>query len=153
MSDKEEIHIAYINKYGRYKTNPDTRETLIAKYRKNIACNTWYINNAYYSVYGFTNGKAGQENKYELPPPLDTTLFFGDILIIKTESNVSELNLKQIEVLDVITKKEWNTVYEEMFGGFEDLCSEDTEISEDDSEMNEYEQTKEGYAKDGFVVD
>jgi hypothetical protein len=28
-------------------------------------------------VYGKTNGRAGQENKYEFPPPIDTTLFFG----------------------------------------------------------------------------
>ena len=29
------------------------------------------------SLYGKTTGKANQENKYELPPPLDSTLFFG----------------------------------------------------------------------------
>ena len=29
-------------------------------------------------VYGKTTGRAGQENKYEFPPPIDKTLFFGN---------------------------------------------------------------------------
>ena len=152
MSEKEEIYIAYINKYGRYKTNPDMKETTVAKYRKNTACHTWCVNDAYYRVYGFVNGKAGQENQYELPPPIDDTLFFGDILIVKTVSDTNDLNLKKVEIMNTIPKEEWYSVYEELFGGFEDIGSEESE-SEEDSEMDEYELTKEGYAKDGFVVD
>ena len=34
------------------------------------------------SVYGKTDGKANMENKYDFPPPIDNTLFFGSCIII-----------------------------------------------------------------------
>ena len=42
------------------------------------------VKNKTYSieVYGKTDGKANQENKYEFPPPIDNTLFFGSCLIV-----------------------------------------------------------------------
>uniref|UniRef100_A0A6C0E888 Uncharacterized protein n=1 Tax=viral metagenome TaxID=1070528 RepID=A0A6C0E888_9ZZZZ len=94
------------------------------------------------SVYGKTNGRANQENKYEFPPPIDNTLFFGSCIIIN----------KNAENPISITSKEWDKIYDHLYGGFEDLGEEDSEDDESD-EDDDIPRTKSGYAKDGFVVD
>lgn len=94
------------------------------------------------SIYGKTTGRAGQENKYEFPPPIDNTLFFGACVLVN-KVNGQATN---------ITKAEWQTVYEHLYGGFEDIGDDDSEISEDDEE-EDVPRTKEGYVKDDFVVD
>lgn len=94
-------------------------------------------------VYGKTKGQANQENKYEFPPPIDNTLFFGSCIIM----NYSDNKPKDI------TLPEWETIYEHLFGGFEDIKEEDTEDEEDMDEDEDLPTTKYGYVKDGFVVD
>jgi hypothetical protein len=94
------------------------------------------------SVFGKTNGRAGQENKYEFPPPIDNTLLFGSCVIV---------NKKNGEPSN-ITKDEWTSVYHHLYGGFEDIGSEDSEDEETD-EDDDRPRTKEGYVKDGFIVD
>ena len=92
------------------------------------------------SLYGKTSGKAGQENKYDFPPPVDKVLFFGSCVLVS-----DKIALK---------KTEWEAYYEELFGGFEDIGDEDSEVSEDDDDESEgLPRTKAGYVKDGFVVD
>ena len=93
------------------------------------------------SVYGKTNGRANSENKYEFPPPIDNTLFFGNCVIVNKHNNVPIS----------ITCDEWDDIYEYLYGGFEDLGDEDSEEDEDDDEGVPL--TKQGYAKDGFIVD
>ena len=95
------------------------------------------------SVYGKTTGRAGQENKFEFPPPIDNTLFFGNCVL----TNQNDKN----EIQD-LSKVEWDAIYEELYGGFEDIGSEDSE-EDDDSEENDLPRTKDGYVKDGFVID
>jgi len=95
------------------------------------------------SVFGKTTGRAGQENKYEFPPPIDNTLFFGSCVLVNKTVNSTATNL---------TKVEWNSVYEFLYGGFEDIGEEDSEISEDDV-SEDVPRTKEGYVKDDFIVD
>lgn len=98
------------------------------------------------SVYGKTTGKANQENKYEFPPPIDNTLFFGNCVVVKKmESNPDK-------VVD-LTESNWNTIYETLYGGFEDLGDEDSEDDDDDDSDDDVPRTKTGYVKDGFVVD
>jgi len=94
------------------------------------------------SVFGKTNGRAGQENKYEFPPPIDSVLFFGSCILVNKVNNKAA-NL---------TKSEWTKIYEHLYGGFEDLGDEDSELSEDDVD-DDVPRTKEGYVKDDFVVD
>ena len=93
------------------------------------------------SVYGKTNGRAGQENKYEFPPPVDNTLFFGNCIL------VNQLEGQEVSSL---SKVEWQGIYEHLYGGFEDIGSEDSEEEEEDDNLPH---TKNGYVKDGFVVD
>ena len=92
------------------------------------------------SVYAKTDGRANTENKYDFPPPIDNTLFFGSCIIIN----------KNAEIPTSITSKEWDKIYDHLYGGFEDLGEEDSEEEESDDDVVK---TKTGYAKDGFVVD
>ena len=90
------------------------------------------------SVYGKDNGRAGMENKYDLPPPVDNILFFGKIALVHDKEDLT------IEL--------WNKIYEHLFGGFFDLEQEE-ELSDD--ELEEYPdemKTKSGYLKDDFIV-
>jgi hypothetical protein len=92
------------------------------------------------SLYGKTDGKANQENKYDFPPPVDNTLFFGSCILVNKNEDGEAIN---------VSESEWEQVYEKLFGGFEDIGEEDSDEDEDDFEGPT---TKEGYAKDGFVV-
>jgi hypothetical protein len=94
------------------------------------------------SLFGKTDGRAGQENKYEFPPPVDNVLFFGTCILVN----------KKDGVIDNITKEEWLKVYDHLYGGFDDIGDDDSELSEDDMGDN-VPRTKEGYVKDDFVVD
>ena len=77
-------------------------------------------------LYGCIEGKAGCENKHDLPPPLDNSLFFNDMYIIKYSNN---------KVVDLLLD-EYNMFYEDSFGGFEDI-----DMSEDDEESTLSEHT------------
>lgn len=98
------------------------------------------------SVYSRDEGKANTENKYDMPPPIDNDLYFGNFAIINKN--------KQGE-LDSLSVKDWNKIYESLFGGFENLDEFDDEDEEDELEdLPASLKTKVGgYLKDGFVVD
>lgn len=92
-------------------------------------------------------GKAGSENKYELPPPIDQALYFGNIAIAAFDIDDEFIDL---------TEDTWNKVYEHLFGGFEDINSPESEADYSEDELESVpaeEKTKDGYLKDGFVVD
>ena len=93
-------------------------------------------------LYAKVKGRAGQENKYDFPPPVDKNLFFGNCLLV----NVCDDNFAQD-----LKESEWEKIYEHLFGGFEDIGSEDSEESEDSDD--DLPRTKSGYVKDGFIVD
>jgi len=102
-------------------------------------------------LYGKTEGKANTENKYDFPPPVDSTLFFGNcVLVAHVKKDNSEYTLTNLTI------ELWNKIYEKLFGGFEDLA---VTCAEDENEVDELEgvpaekKTKHGYLKDGFVVD
>jgi len=120
-------------------------------------------------VYGKTDGRANSENKYDFPPPIDTKLFFGSCAIIayvkennddkdkkgkkyKKNQMMNETNKTYID----LSLETWKKIYEKLFGGFEDLSAT---AEEDENEIDELanvpkeKKTKQGYLKDGFVVD
>ena len=103
------------------------------------------------SVFSRDSGKANTENKYDLPPPVDTTLYFGNLALVAHSEAVCDNN----NFVD-LTSKDWNIIYEKLLGGFEDLNAtaeqDELETDELDSVPSEYK-TKGGYLKDGFVVD
>ena len=100
------------------------------------------VNDDEFIIYGKKDGKANHENKYDLPPPIDSALYFGTLCIFKKYEN---------QVVS-ISQKEWESAYEKLFGGFEDIDSKDEERSEDSEVYSDEDYTNEGYVKDGFVV-
>jgi hypothetical protein len=101
----------------------------------------------YVDIWAKTDGRAGQENKYELPPPVDEQLFFGNMALVARIDKENAINM---------TIELWNKIYEALFGGFEDLAAT---AAEDENEVDELDsipaskKTSNGYLKDGFVVD
>lgn len=143
-SSIKELKIENLYKKCGFKT--------IDNFQNNIEWKVKIENVIYYiNVYGKTSGKANCENKYDFPPPIDNTLFFGNCIIIASVK--SDKGIKEYVDLSL---KLWNSIYEKLFGGFEDLSAT---IKEDEEEVDELEQvpkekkTKDGYLKDGFVVD
>ena len=94
------------------------------------------------SVYAKNNGRALNENKYELPPPIDTNLYFGDMAITCYDKKLNQY-------ID-FTKSKWLQIYNHLMGGFEDITQTD---DEEEDMYDSDELTSEGYLKDGFVVD
>jgi hypothetical protein len=103
------------------------------------------------ALFAKTEGKANTENKYDFPPPVDTTLFFGSCVIVSSikkddgSFGIVSLSLEQ-----------WDKMYEKLFGGFEDLTATYLEDEAEEDELDNIpasKKTKQGYLKDGFVVD
>ncbi len=103
-------------------------------------------------VYGKTDGRANSENKYDFPPPIDKTLFFGNCAIIAKIKNKNKT-----ENLTNLSLELWEKIYEKLFGGFDNLalCAVEDEDEEDELDnIPKHKKTKQGgYLKDGFVVD
>ena len=102
-------------------------------------------------VFAKSEGRANSENKYDFPPPIDTKLFYGSCAIVgqvkKDDGSKCYVNLSLAL---------WNKIYEKLFGGFEDLAATAKEDEEEEDELANVpkeKKTKQGYLKDGFVVD
>jgi len=94
-------------------------------------------------LYAKTNGRANSENKYEFPPPVDTDLYFGTVALIAFSGDD--------EILDLYSET-WAKAYEDLYGGFEELGSDDSDETDELEDVPDEMKTKEGYLKDGFVV-
>jgi hypothetical protein len=103
----------------------------------------WEFDDVDIHMYGKLSGRANFENKYDFPPPIDELLFFGSCGIVATDKMMNPIDL---------SVKQWHNIYEELFGGFEDLGSETS--SEDELEnIPDEMKTDDGYLKDDFVVE
>jgi len=57
-------------------------------------------------LYGKTEGKANTENKYDFPPPVDSTLFFGNCaLVAQVKKDNSEYCVTNLTI------ELWNKIY------------------------------------------
>ena len=150
-------HIVLIEKNGTLKQSiakEVSRDTLYKKcgYKKPDGFEkrtTWNVKvnkeKVTVELWAKDEGKAGMENKYELPPPNDETLFFGTYAVIRTDENGDIISL---------TADMWSKVYDTLFGGFDDVEEDDDEESEDEMEnVSKSRKTKSGYLKDDFVAD
>jgi len=121
-------------------------------FNKQVEWNVKYDGKKYFiQVFAKADGRANSENKYDFPPPIDTKLFYGSCAIIaqvkKDDGSKAYSNL---------TLQIWNKIYEKLFGGFEDLAATAKEDEEEEDELENVpkeKKTKQGYLKDGFVVD
>ena len=160
MSQSQNITIIIVEKSGSLKALnvKDFNENNLFKkcgfkkmedFEKHTEWSISYDGNDYIiNVYGKTKGRANNENKYDFPPPIDNTIFFGSCCIVLKKKNTDiHLNL----TLDI-----WEKIYELLFGGFEDL---DATKHGDKSDIDvlkfvsDDKLTVDGYLKDGFVVD
>lgn len=98
----------------------------IRKTKPASALGTYKYKGATLTLWGWDEGKAGTENKHELPPPHDEPLFFGDIVVTSSAGDL---------MVD-----EWLVFYDAAFGGFEDLDSESEASDEEDDEDDEEEE-------------
>lgn len=132
----DENDLIHLYKKAGLKTNKDFQEQTFWKVE---------LKNKKYGVhlFGKIQGRAGQENKYDFPPPVDNTLFFGKCVLVMKNQQEHLVDLQEAD---------WKVIYEQLFGGFEDIGDEDSE-EEDEDEDEDVPRTKQGYVKDGFIVD
>jgi hypothetical protein len=110
---------------------------------------TWTIiykkNKLFINLFAKNNGRANTENKFDLPPPVDNDLFFGNMIIVACTKKNNEQNITNINV------DTWCKIYESLMGGFENIENTDDE-EEEEEEIPPELMTKHGYKKDGFIV-
>jgi hypothetical protein len=88
-------------------------------------------------LWGWRDGKAGTENKHELPPPHDEVLLFGDSVIVLVSGG---------SAVD-FTAETWATFYDTAFGGFEEI-GDKASVSDDDEEDVEEDGDADGDAEE-----
>ena len=134
-----EISLENISKKCRFRklTNFDKRHTWKIKIKNQILC---------VSVFARVEGRANNENKYEMPYPLDKELYFGSIAILAHKGEFKD------EKFINISKNMWKLIYDKLMGGFEDISKSEEEEEEEEFVAPE-NLTKHGYKKDNFVVD
>ena len=111
ISTKQEITIESIKKLLKSKQDVDL-------------CATYQYGNLFLFLFGAIDGKTGTENQHELPPPHDSILVFGDILLIastdKTWKSPTHFTIAQYEKF-----------YQAMFEGDDENASQDGDEDED----------------------
>ena len=113
------IQISDIMKWFKKKTEPDYIGAYSYKGKK-------------LHLFGYQKGKAGTENKHELPPPHDSLLLFGDILVlVSTSDDFSKPMPFKVE--------DYEAFYTHAFGGFDDLDEDEDEEEEEEEEEDEEE--------------
>jgi len=124
----ETVNLDVIQKYFKKKTEVDMLGTYLYK-------------GVTLFLFGYTKGKAGNENKqnkHELPPPHDGTLVFGDIVIIASKDPNSFTTPIPFKV------DEYEQFYSKAFGGFDEIDGDD---EDDDYEEEEGEAEAEAEAE------
>ena len=116
---------ADIAKYYKKKTEPD----YIGAYP---------YKSKHLHLFGYQAGKAGTENKHELPPPHDSLLLFGDILVLVSSAADSYAQTIPFKPED------YEAFYTSAFGGFEDLeegeDQEEEDVEEEEEEIAEVQE-------------
>lgn len=125
------IDVEHLYKIAKFKNGDDFDNE--ASWEVDVENKTYNI-----SLFAKTTGRAGQENKYDLPPPVDDVLYFGRCLLINEDGSDLTIEL-------------WHKIYEDLFGGFEDLGDDDSDEEEED--LTGVQLTKDGYMKDSFIVE
>lgn len=109
-----------------------------------IGTYAWKSNTLF--LFGYTDGKAGTENKHELPPPHDTQLIFGDIVVLLSKDKRSfakPLPIKQ---------DDYETFYTQVFEGFESLDEEEAEVEVEEDVIQD-ELADEAHVDDESIAD
>ena len=105
------------------------------------------FNNLNLYIFGYKEGRAGTENKHELPPPYDKTLFFGDILVVASKGSVWNKDFQSF------LPEMYETFYEKAFGGFEEIDEDDENDESSDEESVVLEEIEEEIVEEKEEVD
>jgi DNA-directed RNA polymerase subunit M/transcription elongation factor TFIIS len=97
---------------------------------------TYEWDNNYIFMFGAIDGKAGTENQHELPPPHDSNLIFGDILVIvSTEKNYTNPV--------IFTTLNYEKFYQHVFEGFDDSDDDEEVVDEEEDVVVDEEEDEE----------
>jgi DNA-directed RNA polymerase subunit M/transcription elongation factor TFIIS len=107
------------------------------------------------TLFGWTSGKAGTENKHDLPPPLHESVVYSDILLISSKDMHEWTNPVNF------TPDQYEKFYTKAMGGDDDDDDEDENSDEDteeeqeeaDEEIVKMSKKKQAAAEDGEPED
>jgi DNA-directed RNA polymerase subunit M/transcription elongation factor TFIIS len=103
-------------------------QALLKKKEVPTVLGNYKFKSQYLYLVGYTTGKAGTENKHELPPPYDSTSCFGDIVLLATKDSKNWTTPVPLKMSD------YETFYTRAFGGFEGMDSDDDEEEVEEAE-------------------
>jgi len=93
---------------------------------------SWPYGSQVVHLYGYKTGKAGTENKHELPPPHDNVLLFGEAVLVGMEGG-AVVNF---------TSEMFKTFYNTIMGGFDDIDSDEEEEDVDLEDVEDVDDEK-----------
>ncbi len=117
--------------------NEEKLMTILKRKQTPSQLGVYKFNNLNLYLFGYKEGRAGTENKHELPPPYDKTLFFGDILVVASKGNAWNKDFQSF------LPEMYETFYEKAFGGFEDIDEDDENDESSDEESVVLEEIEE----------
>lgn len=89
---------------------------------------SWEFQKLRLELWGYKDGRAGTENKHELPPPADSLLIFGDAVMVALMEGGDLTNF---------TTTQYTKFYTQIFQGFESLDEEDDNEEDEEEEDDE----------------
>ena len=104
--------------------NPSVIGTMLRRATPPELIGSWPYDASVIHLYAYKTGKAGTENKHELPPPHDSILLFGDAVLVATTNNV----------VSRFNGDDFKKFFTAAIGGEEDLDDTDGEDSEEEEE-------------------
>ena len=116
---------------------PDSLQLIIKKKTPLQELGAYEYGEFVLTLFGYTSGKAGTENKHELPPPLNETAIFSDILLIASKTQYSWAHPVPF------TPEQYEKFYAAAFGGNDDSSSESDSMNSDDGSDEEKEEEEE----------
>ena len=134
LTQKAEVKIGKINIGKDTELNLHHIQTHFKKKVEPELLGTYNYKTYTLFLIGFSNGKAGSENKHEFPPPHDSMLVFGDIMLIASKSDISFASPVPFKVED------YELFYSRAFGGFDDLDEEEDEDENENENENEIDE-------------
>jgi transcription elongation factor S-II len=106
----------------------ESLQTIIKKKTPLVNLGSYKHSGITLTLFGYTSGKAGTENKHELPPPLDETVVYSDILLIASKETAAASWTVPISY----SPEQYEKFYQCAFGG--GTPNDDEDESEDESE-------------------
>ena len=146
LTQKAEVKVAKLNTAADGTISLSMLQALLKKKEAPEFLGSYKYKSQGLFLFGYLKGKAGQENKHEFPPPHDTILAFGDIILLASKDT------KHWNQPISFTSDEYEAFYTKSFGGFDELDSDDDE--EDEAEEDEEAAVEEDVAcEDGEVIE